>query len=706
MTTLDPRIAAVLDQLEQQAQQGPVAAPQLTELDQLEAQLQASRIPQQMAKEVGPLQAATYQFGGNMQNLGLGIENSLLAALNKLMPDFSKISPMGSMVNERISKDIEAETEANRRQYLLNRELLGAIQEERPYSSFAGDALSFVAELVGARMLGGPQFQGSTRGRTLAGRTVQEGAIGTAFGATTVGMTDEEKERMIAHGLLIGSIAPSVFSGIGRAITLDERTIERITEYARIEKLFNATGLLTVGEITGHRGLSKLEAALDNIPFLGLASKRNHQFDRFKEITESIVSWFGPNAKTTDDLVNAVMRNFNRLKAKSDDTYDKLAIRIDKETMGGRLGMTLRRYNGQEGEYIKAARRMLDEELSIDEAFRNEKLIKQLEAIIGDTAKPRRLTFQGARRTLRRIQELAAVEQRGAARGELTRERLRAYRQIEAGLVKDMEAFANYVQNPGAKTSIMQDLRKANEEWRDSVLPFYKAPVVQDIVGNTYNPAMDADGVVSAFLNASKPQRSATMMGLLSPNEQDIARYLAIREAFTRSMAGRPSYFIQPQAFARELEKMSSLFDTSFSASQKEILSGYIQLVEQGHRAFQKSSALGPLVAASGGAMIGANKTGVGIKPYVLGLLGARFYLGTRAGTGLMRQLARAQSSKEIMALTRQAELGLVRWLEANYAELYQNANPDMPKGPYQNMNPFTDPYLQSNPPREDLIRR
>lgn len=357
---------------------------------------------------------------------------------------------------------------------------------------------------------------------------------------------------------------------------------------------------------------------------------------------------------------------------------------------------------GREGHYLTAARKMLAEEMSIDEALRNKKLIEQLETIIHPD-REHSITWAGARRTIKRIGEMTAVEGRAAAKGEVSRERLRAWRKIELGLMADMKEYAKTVSSPGS--NIYEELEAANKLWRDTVLPFYKTPMVQDVVGGTFDRNLDMDSVVAAFLNPAKPIRSGHMVRMLEPSDQDMARFLVVRQAMDNAKAG--SIFLNPQAFAKELERLAPLFDTAFSREQDQMLRGFITLTEEASRAFTKASAIGPLMAGGSAALIGANKRGdAPLKAWLASMVGARFLLGTRAGTSIVRQAANVQNSKELTQLVKMAETGFIRYMESNYPEMLREINPGLPKGPYEKFNPFTDPYLQSQPPRQDLIRR
>lgn len=711
MAELDPKLRAALEALEQQlaAAQQPMGQQQRAPLHMLEAQARRTEIPQQMAQESSPLQAATYQFGGNMMNRGLGLQNSLLSAVNAVVPDLGVFAPHGGMVDERFRAGIQDRMAQNREQFAENEELLAALQEEHPKASFGGDALSFAAELAAARLIGGKAFQGSTKGRTLAGRTAQEAGIGAAFGASAVGMSDADKEQLIAHSLVIGALSPAAFSGASRLFTLKPETIKRITQLADHEKMFGSTGLLTWGELVGHRAWLKIEAAMDNVPVLGLAGKRDRQRKRFVEITNSIVDAMGLRRRgdTPESLVAAVQRRFNRLKQQSDDAYDAIAERIDNETFGGRIKMTLRNMNGREGEYVRTARKFLRRELEIDEAWQNKALIRQLETIIGDSARPKRLTFQGARDTLKAMQENVREIRESANKPKGSYARLRMATQLEQALIADMNAFAKAIAPAGSASTLMQDIKAANDQWRDAVLPFRRAPVVKDVVSGEFDMNLDIDSIVGAFINPAKPGRSAYMLRkMVDPADRDIARFLALREAFDR--AGVGSIEVHPEVFRAELKKMSSLMGASWTPDQRKVLEGYMTLVEVGKRAFVEPGAIGAMFGLGSAAAVTASgkRGGVGPLEYIGGLLTARFVLGTKAGTSVLRALADAQSDKQKLQAMKQLEIGMTRWLEANYPEIYRTAFPDKaPKGPYENMNPFTDPFLQRHPPRQDLVQ-
>jgi hypothetical protein len=114
-----------------------------------------------------------------------------------------------------------------------------------------------------------------------------------------------------------------------------------------------------------------------------------------------------------------------------------------------------------------------------------------------------------------------------------------------------------------------------------------------------------------------------------------MARYMIIREALekaSKSGAMPSTGRINPNAFAQELESMSDLWGVTFTRPQRELLEGYTDLLRlrQGHRAFRRESAIGPLVTAgAGGAMLGSaapDKSNF-IVTTMATLAGARFFL-------------------------------------------------------------------------------
>ncbi len=711
--TIPANIQKLLDQMEDELQRQPATIPDDIEnrLMVFESQAPLAGVPGQIARDQvstlgGRASVPFIQFDAGVTNRGVAAQNSLLQVLREFQPS---AGPM-----------IASQLEENREEYFANEALMEALSDEAPFGSFAGDALQFVSEVI----LTGKQFKHGNKKIQLAGRTVQEGAIGALFGATTVGMTDEQKSMLIAGGLLTGAISPSLFSGVGRLVRMEPSRVERIADLARMEKSFHRTGLLTAGELTSIRGLKKIEAAIDNIPILGLGAKRGRQRDAFNEMTDSLFNRitggsnikrgkpFTPGrvtARTPDELralkeglTDAVRARFKRHSDIVDREYKDLAKYIDDVVAAAPRGRT-----GRAPEVVllstrRAARELLEDELSLSKAVQNKALIRKLQDFIDDE----RLTFSGAQRSLSRIKEQVRVANAQADRAEITRETAGALTQIQLGMIDDMQRFSDMYSIDG---SIAQRLNAANNKFKDLILPFYGAADIRAMARGDFDVRMDVDSIVGAFLNNTMPGRSKATMEFLGPRDQDIARYLILREAFDAANGGRADLFMQPNAFANKLEQMQALWKESFTPEQQQILEGYITLVEQGKRAFKPEDAIGPLVAGGAAGMIGANKVGADtsgrVVKWLSALTGARIFLGTRAGTDILKLAAKAQTSAEFAKVDAMAEQYMIRWLEQNYSKLFNAVNPGL-QGPYRDYNPYTDPYMQSNPPREDLIRR
>ena len=745
-TEIHPLTAQLIEQLT--TPRGPIEIDPENEamFEQLRQRQAAVAAAEQrgQALTAGPLgnAAATgRQITGNMANRGRGIQNSLLQVIQDFIPDISQ-SPLAqnpitggfAALTGASDEEINKIKQQNREEALATEDLLAAIQKEAPIASGIGDTLTFVAEAAA----GGKQFKHKNPKVQWLGRTGQEAAVGLGFGLSSVGMSDEEKEMLVGVGLLTGAITPSIFQGAaklgGKAFKFSADRIKSIANLARMEKLFDKTGLLTMGELLGHRGIKKLEAAMDNIPFLGLGKKRDRQFKQFTEMVETLFNVVskgrvglteatkGVRERLARSLFNRFHRNYDTVSKQ----YDILAGRLDDVPAGAAPQVRLANMQN-------SVKELLDLENSLPKSARNEDLIKTLEGYLTDPHIP----WKTARVLLRRIKEQAAVEGDRARRKETTREFHAALTKMEIGLVDDMNDFAVEVGRKNAVgQNLMEELDAANDAFKRLVLPFYKSPVLSDI---TSGEDFDIDSVVRSFLNPAAPrgtgqvittrrpsgiQRSVDVKttsptDILEPTELDVVRGLMLREALDLAQAGGDKAFLRPERLARELGKMQDLWGETFSREQKEVLSGYITLADKAQRAFRRESAIGPLVTAGAVGLVGANKlsgadggdqavTDASVMKFLVTLLGARVILGTRAGTDLARMAARmdptdTRAGKELLAKT---QLLMIRYVEDNFPQLFRQANPDTPGGPMEGFNPFTDPHIQNNPPRQDLRRQ
>jgi hypothetical protein len=504
-------------------------------------------------------------------------------------------------------------------------------------------------------------------------------------------MTDSEKHSMVAAGLLTGALSPSIFAGASKLFKMKPETIARVKELAKIEKMFGQRGLLTLGELLDHRGVKKFEAAMDNIPLpaFGLSGKRKDQFLRFQQMVGSIVDRIhgarnlsvgeraAQRSANLNQMVDGTIRRFNRFKVKVDRSYDNVAKELDRIRENPNLPPALQSLipKVRLGNMQNAARELLKIEKAKSKGVQNAEAISSLQKFLEDKT----LTFQGARDTLSDLKELVRVERVSSAQGTATKKELRALVKLEMGLHEDMSLFGDALEKAGAP-NVSKMLNDANKQFKDLILPFYEAPVVQDIVGGSFNRAMDLDAVASAFINASRPERTRATQRLLTASDRDVAKHMVLREALDRSNRGRSDIFINPKTFADELADLQQVWGISFSAKEQDMIQGFVTLVDMAPRAFSGASALGPLMAAGGvAAATGANKAAGNTSKFLASLLGMKWMFGTKTGRTILGDIkAAGNDQKALVEAAKLAELGFTRWLESNLPEMVGPKAPEL----------------------------
>lgn len=713
---IDPRIRQILEGMTQEPQEPPSLIN--PDIRGLMARTQASvEGAQSAANEMSFPGAVMASMGGRLSQSGLGLKESALQTLQAFLPNtqaWAQLEEMHGMNTGRpqtiqaFGDRLQDEINLTREKQLENEFFLKTLKQERPWASGTGAALNFLTEVAistiptlrptGIRGKGRLLDTELTTQKSRGMMSLEEAAIGGAFGLAATGMSEEEKIGAVALGMLTGGIMPSVFVGAQKLVPLSTRTAERVIQMADIERNLDATGILTVGELTGTRGLKRLEAAMDTIPFLGLGAKRDAQAAQFEGVIESIMNRLSGGAAgrelTNESLINRVRAQIERNRKIVDEAYDNVARLMDDVPRGAAPEVRLRHFK-------EAAQEALDQESMISVAFQNAELKRMAQSILEDES----LTFQGARRTLSRIKERVRVERAKVGRSEKTGEVAGALAQLELALIRDMDEFS-FMHSVDPNNSIMVQLHEANQAYKDYLLPFYKAgDEIASIARGTGYMVEDIDGAVAAFLSPRNPQASSHHLNLLDREaDRNVARFLAIREALTRSTVG---FSINPKKFATELQKLAPLWETAFTKEQEAMLRGYIELTETASRAFTKESALGTIAAGGVMAATGASRAGGTSDAFagaLASILGFRLMLGTKAGTSILKELAMAKTGdKARIKALRKAEILITRYIESELPELYQQygMTPSeagfFENSPYRGFNPYTDPYIKRN---------
>jgi hypothetical protein len=663
------------------------------------------------------LRATSQQFAGSFNVAGRSLADKLMAVLGT--------NPLTAPIQAHLGgpERVEELRQRNREAVRQTQDLMAVIRDDYPKASAVGSTLAFVAEMA----LGGKPVKGKF------GRTLQEAGLGGLFGLMTPTLSDDEMESVLAGSVLMGAITPHALTGLakigGRAVNLGADRIARIRQMAELERMFDRVGLLTVSELLESSGLKKLEAALDNIPLLGLAKKRDSQRQAFREMIGTLFDRIGIGYVTRDmspkelakvkerlasSLFDRYHQNYDRVSA----MYDTLALRLDNVPRGAAPEVRLLNVR-------KQAQELIDLEQSLPKNLQNKALIDQAAGFLTKEHIPWRET----REWLKRIKRIAASARDDEIHRGLEREFSAALVKIEVALADDMRSFAEVVSRrskPGQ--NIMEELDAANESFRRLVLPFHASPTMSQVV---HGRLFDVDDLVAEFMTKTDPvrimsrpfspgragsrratnvERATTDEAIGGSGSRDLAvvRGLMLREALNRSTAG--GIDVNPKIFANEIQKLQDVWNVRFNREQAALMNGYIALANRANRAFRDVNAIGPILTGGAAALIGAQKGGDGGGMMAVStILGARFFLGTRAGTGMVRRFAGLQEgTKEYREALLLANAGFTRWLTNNYPEIARLAQPEIAElgGAYERFNPLTDPYLQSNPPRQDLSRR
>lgn len=635
------------------------------------------------------VEQAGAQASGNLLNAGRGLTNTALSIINQLGQP-GALGPQGPVLSPGRSQAIEQDVQARRERGLLTEQLLQANRDVNPGAALGGDALSFLTEVV----LTGPQFSAGkaikaatttkdvikAQRTQLFGRSAQEALIGSAFGASEIAVSDEDKARIVTYGLLTGAITPSLFHGVKRVFGGDTVMDERIKLLLQQEEDLGAVGLLALGELTGHRGLRKLEAALDNIPFFGLGKKRDVQREEIRHVADSLATRItGRTDAAEEDLVEAIQAQYQRNKDVVDAKFkvvDDLIDQIPRDAFGiqRRVGLP---------SYRRRAAELLQREVQKAAGTKDEELIKFLRKAVAQPA----LSFRGARDSLSTMMENVRVERRAAANQERNRTTLGALTSLQTALVRDTEDFA---EKQGGE--LLDAWKDAKQSFKDLLLPYHRAPVIRDTFEGF--DEFDIDAVTTSIIKGTAPRRSGKIVDLLEPDGQDTARYLVIRHAFDGAMEGN---FVNGVKFMNNLNRLRSAWGTTFTPQQKTLLEAYVGLTNEARRAFSRENAIGPLVtggAASalvGGGMFATGSSAEesaagGLATALTSILGARFLLGTKTGREILLLSHRARTNKESLAALQMAERALTRWAEANLPSRIEALSADDPES-------FTDSF-------------
>jgi hypothetical protein len=691
---------------------------------------------QQRAQEVGPLGAFGLGLGRNFQNRQRGFAESGMMGARETAPLLQSLGVLrDSFPMEQFQGAIDQRLEEARREQAADEEIYAAPRAEHPKATGLSSLLTFGAEL--ALLPKGIKANKAHPWQTAGRRAAQEGPIGALYGLSVPTMSDEQKMFAIAGGALTGTLAAGVFTGAGRLAQFTPETKESIARFMRLEKLFDKSGILTMGEMMSHGGLQKLEAALDNIPFFGLGRTRRLQRQAFRDMTESFLERMYPRqtaylgTKNGQELVEELSQRIYNQFQKNRETvnfhYTEVARILDDVPRGAAPEVRLTGYRA-------AANRLLAQEKNRLPEWRNDDLIRDLEKVVGGEP---HIPWKTARNSLSAIKESARIEAKKVANAEVTRERRAALVELEMSLIDDMGEFAKGIKGGVKGQDIMQQLQAANDAYSRLLLPFYKATDIGDLVG-----AGDfaADSVAGSFLSIAAPRGKSRVTPTRSPagrtragpvertdifaeqgaragfhpTDVDVARYMILRESLERAShsggktaTGR----IDPQRFAKELESMSEMWGVTFTGPQRELLEGYTDILRQAFRSFERQSAIGPLITG-GAAAAALGSAAPEDSNWLLGtmatLAGARFFLGTKIGIGMTRNMRNAflqgADSKATAVAMERAQTAFTRWMAGYYPEMFLEANPEFAESgiyqhsPFKGVNPMTQGIMGAEP--------
>ncbi|MBX2825811.1 MAG: hypothetical protein KTR33_13855, partial [Gammaproteobacteria bacterium] len=366
---------------------------------QIALQESAQRAAQDQASTLGGrLQIPGLTFQGNLEQRMAGGEQTLRSIAEKFIDN-----PEGQ--NAQRIEQIGAEGQ-------FNRMLLAELQDASPKLSFTGDALTFAFEAA----ITGPQARGG-----LLAKSLQEAAIGGLFGATVPTATEGEKAAAVATGVLTGAVSPSIFAGVGRGLAMSREAQQNVLQHVRMMKQLNQSGLLTLGELTGRSSFRKIEAALDNIPFFGMAGFRDQQRARFRDMADTLVGRITGGVRgDVDDLAKKLASRYDKNQGIVEKMYDSIARRLDTPA-APRVDFKNMRAVAQE---------LLGEERGLPQFIQDPRLKKSLSQILSDD---RSFTFNAARKTLSRM--------KADVRGQFDNMGRQQSREVRASLVKLQSAM-------------------------------------------------------------------------------------------------------------------------------------------------------------------------------------------------------------------------------------------------------------------------
>ena len=200
---------------------------------------------------------------------------------------------------------------------------------------------------------------------------------------------------------------------------------------------------------------------------------------------------------------------------------------------------------------------------------------------------------------------------------------------INQAIEADLEEFATR-----AGGDILTEFRRANQLFRDGVLPFQKDRTLIRIADT------DTDTVISQFIKRDQPRLAQKLSGNLDQRGQQALKFVVMDDAFRRSLNDAGEFV--PQRFARRLEQLRRVNEVIFDEKEIAELTGFVRLAQAANRAGRDAGILGSGLgvgglgaaglARSADAAVGAG-TGIGVLSLLL-TSGAGRRLLTRANRG------------------------------------------------------------------------
>ena len=180
----------------------------------------------------------------------------------------------------------------------------------------------------------------------------------------------------------------------------------------------------------------------------------------------------------------------------------------------------------------------------------------------------------------------------------------------------------------------MTEFRRANQLFRDGVLPFQKDRVLIR-VGDT-----DTDTVISQFIKRDQPRLAQKLANNLDQRGQQALKFVVLDDAF-RGALNDAGEFI-PQRFARRLEQLRRVNEVIFDEKEIAELTGFVRLSQAANRAGKDINILGSGLGVGGLGAVGlagtaeaatGGVTGVGVLSLLFTSSAGRRLL-TRANRG------------------------------------------------------------------------